>query len=324
MGEDTRGSRQGRLLDMLSALMEGDRLDRNSAATRFGIKPVSANRLLLLLKRVPGIRVETRGGRRVYSFDRASVEAAPTLAEGLAASFGASFARLFRGTRYERDLRSVRDRLLVGLRRTQRDHFTNLDRKFVVVSSREELLQDREDILDEVLDAVLRQRVLKVSYQRFGGRIESRSLTPYSIAVAGMSLYVIAPEADGQPHPFRFARIRKAESTSQVFEYPAVGLYDPEVVFRDSIGVWVDSVASEVHINLGERWATYLADHRWHPSQVVRPQPDGTFDVRLLVRINRELEDWILGFGEDVVVVEPTDLRERIAARLESAVARYR
>jgi predicted DNA-binding transcriptional regulator YafY len=63
-----------------------------------------------------------------------------------------------------------------------------------------------------------------------------------------------------------------------------------------------------------------VRSHRWHRSQesFVRV---GRVHVRLRVRLCPEVVAWILGFGADVRVIEPSALRRRIA-RMAQQMAR--
>ena len=70
-------------------------------------------------------------------------------------------------------------------------------------------------------------------------------------------------------------------------------------------------------------WAFYAQHHRWHDSQRISKNTDGSFDLTLHVRPCPELEQWVLRFGENVEVLEPVHLREKIAKRLLEAGKRY-
>jgi len=61
---------------------------------------------------------------------------------------------------------------------------------------------------------------------------------------------------------------------------------------------------------------------RWHPSQKIAPTDDG-IELVLDVVPKFELDNWILSFGDMAVVLEPADVRERIAAKLRRAAVRY-
>jgi predicted DNA-binding transcriptional regulator YafY len=70
-------------------------------------------------------------------------------------------------------------------------------------------------------------------------------------------------------------------------------------------------------------WAFYAQHHRWHDSQRITKNADGSFDLTLHVRPCPELEQWVLRFGENVEVLEPADLRTKIGKRLLDASNLY-
>src|SRR5580692_12167296 len=65
-------------------------------------------------------------------------------------------------------------------------------------------------------------------------------------------------------------------------------------------------------------WATFALTHRWHRSQRATRLPDGRVSVVLQVRVCRELQTWILGFGEHAVVARPANLVEVVGERLKT------
>ena len=69
--------------------------------------------------------------------------------------------------------------------------------------------------------------------------------------------------------------------------------------------------------------AKRAAETRWHPSQELEDQPDGSLLWRGQVAGMREIKIWILGWGADAEVLEPPELRADIAAELGRAATRY-
>jgi hypothetical protein len=109
-------------------------------------------------------------------------------------------------------------------------------------------------------------------------------------------------------------RIRSVDVLDDSFAYPSRNEYDPEQVFRDSFGIFLDLPVHDVELRLHRQWAVYAQSHRWHDSQTVEVAGDHV-RVRMRVRVCPELEAWILGFGEDAEVVAPAVLRAKIAKR---------
>lgn len=69
--------------------------------------------------------------------------------------------------------------------------------------------------------------------------------------------------------------------------------------------------------------ARWVSDEIWHPRQVARNLPDGSLELRVPYSDEREIVGDILGFGSDVLVVEPQALRTKVQKMLLGAASRY-
>ena len=86
-----------------------------------------------------------------------------------------------------------------------------------------------------------------------------------------------------------------------------------------------DNAPVRVVLRLTALQANYLQSLPLHPSQRPLPQTSPDYvDFELRVVLNKELEIEILGMGEAVEVLEPTELRETIKRRIEATIQKYR
>jgi len=69
--------------------------------------------------------------------------------------------------------------------------------------------------------------------------------------------------------------------------------------------------------------AYLFRDYTFHPSQKVKKNTDGSLDVTLESPLGFTLEKWIMGMGEHAEVLEPQELRAKIAERMAQAAQRY-
>lgn len=69
--------------------------------------------------------------------------------------------------------------------------------------------------------------------------------------------------------------------------------------------------------------ARWVRSEIWHEQQQGRELPDGRYELKVPYADTRELEMDILRHGENVEVIEPAALRDRIARRLGAAQRRY-
>lgn len=333
--KSVRGTDIVKTLRVLAALMRGETLDKEAAAERAGMKPDSvARNLKLLLEHVPGIEVDRSTRRHFYRFNpkdlisSAPTEERVTLASAIAASLGAAFGRVLTGSIYQAEFIRLRDDVIQRLARSRKQQFSSMSRKLAVVSGHEELLEDKGETLDDVLDAVIRGRRLRMRYENFEGSSRERIIEPYSVAVYDGHLYLLGldiAKRDAGVRTFRFARISDTDVCDEGFPYPAPNVYDPESLLRDSFGIFEGTGAPvSVRVRLSSDWAVYARHHRWHDSQkLVNHAEDGSIELELRVRLCPELEQWVLKFGEGAEVLSPPELRETIAQRFQAAASLY-
>ena len=69
--------------------------------------------------------------------------------------------------------------------------------------------------------------------------------------------------------------------------------------------------------------ASNVAEVTWHPTQQVDHLEDGSIDFSVTVEGLREISWWILGYGDQAEVLEPRELREMIAERVQGMAATY-
>ena len=269
------------------------------------------------LEHVPGVVEVGNGKQRKVRMDPGAFAPPPPYPTAVAACFGSSLWPLFEGTTYAGGIRDA-TKQVVG-RTKRRAVFRDIDRKFWFLRRGGEVaLADRAPLLDEVLEAVLHHKVLSLDYTRFGGTSEQLRVEPLSVALHDHQLYVVGRDERRALHPYRFARIRSVDVLDESFEYPSRSEYDPEQVFHDSFGIFLDGPVQDLVLKLHKHWTTYAQSHRWHDSQRVEVAADHVI-VRMHVRICPELAAWILGFGEEAEVVSPASLRAELARRIAAA-----
>ena len=95
--------------------------------------------------------------------------------------------------------------------------------------------------------------------------------------------------------------------------------------FSDMIGVSkpVDETIEEVVLHFNQLTGRYMENKSIHETQKHKWLDENTFEVRIKVFLNYELERLILSYGESVKVVEPQHLKEKIKKRLLEAISLY-
>ncbi len=121
---------------------------------------------------------------------------------------------------------------------------------------------------------------------------------------------------------FKIDRIESVTPTTDRFEPPS------EEAIEGSLGAaWdiiSDQPASQVRLRFSAAVAGRVQETRWHPTEVVEPAEDGSLVWQAIVSGTVEIRSWILGWGADVEVLAPAELRAEIGTILAAAAARYR
>ena len=136
------------------------------------------------------------------------------------------------------------------------------------------------------------------------------------------ALYLVGlDETRGALRTFKVERIRELSLTPETFEPP-----EPELIARMFDRAW-DIIADQDPVDVVLRFAPSVAarvqEARWHPSQQVEVEGDGSLTWRATVAGTIEVRLWVLQWGDEVEVVAPETLRDDVAATHRRAAARY-
>ena len=150
-------------------------------------------------------------------------------------------------------------------------------------------------------------------------RVHPLAIEPSALTHA---LYLLAfDDARGARRTFKVERILSATLTPETFE--AVEPYSAAAELARAWDVIADEEPVHVVIRFSPAVAKRAAETRWHPSQELDEQGDGSLLWRGTVSGMREIRIWIMGWGADAEVLEPTSLRDDVAAELARAAALY-
>ncbi len=162
--------------------------------------------------------------------------------------------------------------------------------------------------LARVQDALWSDRRLRLRYRRTQERVVERTVEPYGLVSKAGTWYLLAG-VDGQPRVYRVSRIEDAQLTDETFVRPPgfdlrtawaaqVGQFRGDAPERVSVTVRVDPEVSG--------WFTRLVGEL-----VVKRSQDGV--VVLDFPACDAAVSLLATFGAAVEVLQPSDLRERLA-----------
>jgi predicted DNA-binding transcriptional regulator YafY len=171
------------------------------------------------------------------------------------------------------------------------------------------------------------RRIVSLDYEpaRYGPDSAPRKarVRPYLIepSLQTHALYLVGfDETRGAVRTFKVERIRDVAITPERFEPPEDSV---EAMFGQAWDIIADQEPVEVVIRFAPSVASRVQEARWHPSQQVAVQDDGSLTWRATVAGTIEVRLWALQWGDDAEVLAPPSLREDVAATVRRAAARY-
>ncbi|MEU7989527.1 helix-turn-helix transcriptional regulator [Streptosporangium canum] len=187
---------------------------------------------------------------------------------------------------------------------------------------------DEAPFLGEVSEAVWDQRPLRMTYRRWGPRDVERLAHPYGLVLKGGSWYMVAAVGGGEPRTYRVSRILAAEIAEGRFERPGdfelaayweryaddfrARMYTAEALVRVAPGI-EDMFRYTVGADVAD---AALAE-------AGPPDDRGWVVVRLPIESVRHAHWLLLRLGADVEILEPAELRARMAATVAALGGLY-
>ena len=175
------------------------------------------------------------------------------------------------------------------------------------------------------LDAAIRgRRRLAIRYYSASRDEETaREVDPYHLASVDGQWYLVGHcHLRGEVRMFAPSRIRSMGSTGATFESPGDFRIDDYLARSFSVLRGAEGEIYRVRLRFTGEAVKYVRERTWHASQSTEETGDGGLILGLMVGHLREVERFALSWGASCEVLEPSELRERMALAASEA-ARY-
>jgi proteasome accessory factor B len=174
-----------------------------------------------------------------------------------------------------------------------------------------------------VQDAIRRRQSLQAVYISFhdAGQIRTR-LDPYWLLFNERAWYVIGRSSRHRgTRTFKLGRFKRLEPADRRFQRPE-GL-TLEKHLGNAWRMIRGDTAYDVHLKFSPLISPNVAEVTWHRTQQVAWDEDGCVHFRATVDGLSEIVWWVLGYGPEVEVLEPPELRDRVAEAARRMLGLY-
>jgi predicted DNA-binding transcriptional regulator YafY len=327
MDDETRSGKRDRLarLTRVVSLLRAhpDGMTIPEIAHRIDVSVRTVYRDLNAIEGEIGIAVWSEGGRWGLAAEGFLPPLKVTLDEAMAVVLSARLMVRY-ADKYDPDLASAFEKLAEILPAALGEHVA---RTLDVLSRhpRDERFSHHVRLLTK---AWADRRIVALDYEPAGYSPDSTPRTarvrPYLIepSLQTHALYLVGfDETRGAVRTFKVERIRDVSVTPDRFEPPEAGVV--EGMFEKAWDIIADQEPVEVVVRFAPGVASRVQEARWHPSQQVMVEEDGSLTWRATVAGTIEVRLWVLQWGDDAEVLAPASLRDDVAATQRRAAARY-
>lgn len=181
----------------------------------------------------------------------------------------------------------------------------------------------KADIVDALMVGIEDHRAVFITYQSLQATEPTTyDIYPYGLIYHRGSLYLVgrAPDHEEVCH-WKVDRIEDAEVTQFPFNRPPD--FDLTEHLRGAFGVFHGDGDVCVKVRFSPTVARYVTESRWHASQQLVRQKDGSVLAEFRLSTTEEIKQWVLSFGRHAEVLEPRELRKEIVRDLRELLDAY-
>ncbi|MCP4358850.1 MAG: WYL domain-containing protein, partial [Chloroflexi bacterium] len=181
------------------------------------------------------------------------------------------------------------------------------------------------EILEMLMRAWSSGRKVELTHELENGRVHDYIFSPYFIEpyALGRTVHVIGfREPINKVTTFKIERIRTIALLEQTYEIPES--FDPQDKLKNAWGIWyTDKESIEVVLKFSNKVAKRALETMWQVGEDTAVEDDGSVIWRAKVDEWREMLPWIRGWGADVEVLEPPELRGQVIRHVREMIKQY-
>ncbi len=311
-------SQASRVLRMYELLHHRPYVTIPQLMERFGVDRRTIQRDLVVLEDMVAVEEDGRTPENEKRFRAAATRRVEmlriTMGEMIALYMGRNVFAFTEGTELKRSIDTLYDKLSLRLASRRDNVRAALPKKFFCTVGSPRSYAGADGVLDDVVEGILNDRRIAITYQRPGKKAYVDTIDPYTLVLHHHALFVVArSEYAKAVRTFALERVATSETTDETFVVPDD--YDPQQFFSSAFGITVGDETGEVVVRFDAKVAPYVRGRTWHPTMRVADLGDGGIEVSMHVAQTEELLHWICGYGKSAAVVAPAGLAEKIAER---------
>ena len=231
--------------------------------------------------------------------------------------------KIYRGTEIEKTINSAFNKIGTLVPANLLKQFSKIKTLFIASSKFAKDYSGKEDMIDSLTDAMLKQKTCYVKYHSFyDDKIKNFKIDPLHFFEHKGGLYVFV-------NTTRFKEIRKLaveriedlKITDSSFRYPEK--FNPEERLNAAFDIVYDKPI-QVKVWFSADQARYIRERKWAVDQKITNKRDGSIVLELNTSGWDDVKRWVLSYGSEAKVLKPSKLRKEIIAELNACRKIYK
>lgn len=173
------------------------------------------------------------------------------------------------------------------------------------------------NLLDDIYTAVLYSRKLAVTKLKDPMDAPPKVILPLCLISYNSSVYLAAfSEGDQRIPPTVYThevtKFRDVKLLTDKFKYPQS--FNPKLEFGDRFGLFSGNKNHKIAIQIKAQSNAlhHLSERKWGQNQSVTKQADGSHILEFTANTLTEVVPFVLGYGQEITVLQPKELREEV------------
>jgi predicted DNA-binding transcriptional regulator YafY len=172
-----------------------------------------------------------------------------------------------------------------------------------------------DELITDIINAIMQKQKCFVSYYNaYQGETKNFYIEPRRIVYFKGGLYVVVYIRRFEK--FRLLAIQRIKKFKQLDEiHPEEPHFDPELYWKKKFGLF-SADAQVVRIAFSADVRMHIEGRHWHASQAFSEGKDDALILQLQVGLSPELVSWIFSWNEYAEVLEPSELKDMMAEKV--------
>lgn len=315
-----------RLLLIYNALHSGRKITTSTLGERLGLSDRTIKRYLRYMREDLGMKIHWDSNSKSYFCDTES-EYLPLLRitgeEALSLTLASQTFAAWQGSALGKALDSILSKVATLMGGAVSLPVTDLESLLSVHNPDTSETQEHR-WFGSALEAIRLSRCIRISYRKPDeSRARQRTLWPLHLAHMEHHWALICWDpTKREPRKFLLSRMESLALLDTTFTPPES--FNLRTYLSQSFGLFTGhDQCYSIRIHFDPTAAPFLRERKWHPSQSLEEQSDGSVIASYTLNHLMDIQRWVLSWGRHAEVLNPPELRDNLRSITHQLAQRY-